>query len=334
MARLIKDSDATFFYKKPAWHDLGLVLDRQIEKQDLITAFGYHIDKQRLALPSGTLTNTYATVRKLADGSEIILGDKLSAGYTVLQNTKLIDGITPLLDAGSIIETAGTLDEGRRVWLLLRLQNDMIIGDADQINCYILVSNEHTGAESLRVGFVPIRVVCANTLGMAHNSSASNLLRIKHTDSVNLSFDQAVKMIDSANGQFLAYGEQLDLLAQTSIEQADIDAYVKRVFFPTLDARESAAQTEAEKKRVQEDKNALVKKQNIVNELFQTEPSIVDYPETNGTAYGAYHAVNFFLNHTHAIGQERRLTSLMWGDGAGQDARALREALALAGSKA
>lgn len=331
MAHLITESDATFFYKKPAWHKLGLVMDEQIEQRHLIAAFGYDIEKVRLPLPTGELTSTYATVRKTtdADGNtkRIILGDKLAAGYMVLQNRKLIQGIQPLIDAGCIIETAGTLDEGRRVWILLRLSVDLVIGVSDQLNLYILVSNEHTGSETLRVGKVPIRVVCANTLSAAHNTG--QLLRLKHTDSIELSFDQAIKMIDAASGQFLAYGEQLDILAQTSIMQEDLDLYVKRVFFPALDARKAAAETEKEKKNVQAELNQLIKKQNQINELFQTEPSIIDYPETNGTAYGAYHAVNFFLNHTHAIGEERRLQSLMWGDGAGVDARAMREALAL-----
>src|SRR5208282_996578 len=50
---------------------------------------------------------------------------------------------------------------------------------------FILLSHGHDGSLAVRVGFTPIRVVCQNTLSMAHGSAASRLIRCKHTRDIH-----------------------------------------------------------------------------------------------------------------------------------------------------
>ena len=324
MASEITKRDSAFFNRLPAWHGLGITKDG-ITIDDLMGSFGYPIVKEQLYTFAGEPVDTYATIRTLASGKRIILGDKLSSDYSVLQNADLIKSVEPLLQAGCTLETGLTMSEGRRVCVLLNLPGDLVIGAGDCIKRYILISNDHTGKQSARVGFTPIRVVCANTLGMAHYSDASSLIKIRHKGDMGVQVDCVVNLMDTANAQFIAYGDSLDRLTGVGINQHDLDKYVKRIFFPTLEEPKADATTKLkeafEKKIIQ-----LKKIQSTVSEVFQVEDSIIDHKDTNGTVYGAYQAVNFYLNHLRVGGDEKRLTSLVWGQAAQDESRALKEA--------
>ena len=78
-------------------------------------------------------------------------------------------------------------------------------------------------------GFTPQRVDFSNTLAMAHNSDAAKLIRIKHTRDVHQNLANTREVIHVANAGFHATAEQYRLLAQDSINQADLRSYVKRV---------------------------------------------------------------------------------------------------------
>jgi phage/plasmid-like protein (TIGR03299 family) len=322
MADLINETDSAMFYLQDAWHGKGEIFkDRIITKPDLIEKFGYPIAKEQLFTAHGEPTTTYATIREY-NGKRIILGDKLSAQYSVLQNSELIDCIDPLLEAGCIPESALTLKDGQEIVLLLRLPGDLLVGNGEHIKRFIMLSNEHTGMKSARVGFVPIRVVCANTLSMAEGSNQSSLIRVRHKGNVGHNVELVTDLIDTANGQFLAYGKQLEQLMTHQIVQADLDKYVKRIFFPRMQALSDNATSE-DKEVARKEADRLLKLQNAINEIFQTESSIVDQPNANGTVYGAYQAVNYYLNHVQAVGEDRRLKSVLVGPNRQIDLKAL-----------
>ena len=63
---------------------------------------------------------------------------------------------------------------------------------------------------------------------MAHGSDASKLIRLKHTGTARKP-DNIREVIDLANQEFEATAEQYRLLARKSINQADLQKYVRRV---------------------------------------------------------------------------------------------------------
>src|SRR5262249_13279464 len=104
--------------------------------------------------------------------------------YRALQNMDAFTWFSPFLDAGlASLHTGGSLCDGRKVWLLARIEpKPLVLGDGDEIQKFVLLSNSHDGTTSVRVGFTPIRVVCANTLSLAHADKAgSKLIRVRHT---------------------------------------------------------------------------------------------------------------------------------------------------------
>src|SRR5208283_4710816 len=120
--------------------------------------------------------------------------------------------------------------QGSRVFVLAKLNRDpLVIAEGDVIEKFILLSHGHDGSLAVRVGLTPIRVVCQNTLSMAHGSAASKLIRFKHTKDMHQNLENIRGIINVANREFEATAEQYRLLARKSINQADLKKYVERV---------------------------------------------------------------------------------------------------------
>ena len=130
----------------------------------------------------------------------------------------------PFLDAKeAALHTAGSLRNGSRIWVLAKLNRDpLVIAQGDEVEKFILLSHGHDGSLAVRVGFTPVRVVCQNTLAMAHGSDASKLIRVKHTKDVHENLANIREVMDLANAEFEATAEQYRLLARKSINQADL----------------------------------------------------------------------------------------------------------------
>ena len=152
--------------------------------------------------------------------------------YAPLQNKDAFAWFQPFLDAReAALHTAGSLRDGSRIWVLAKLNRDPA-GDrrGDEVEKFLLLSHGHDGSLAVRAGFTPIRVVCQNTLSMAHGSDASKLIRVKHTKDVLENLANIREVMDLANAEFEATAEQYRLLARKSINQADLRRYVKKVF--------------------------------------------------------------------------------------------------------
>src|SRR5204863_7206686 len=137
----------------------------------------------------------------------------------------------PFLDSKeAALHTAGSLREGSRVWVLAKLNRDpLVVAPGDEVEKFVLLSHGHDGSLAVRVGFSPIRVVCANTLALAHRADASKLIRVRHSKSLHENLANIREVMDLANQEFEATAEQYRLLARKNINQADLTRYVKKV---------------------------------------------------------------------------------------------------------
>lgn len=326
MAHLIGKTDSMVSGRgQIPWHKLGEVVPGNVPLETLERHIGWNVELEPLVTKRGEPTTTYATIRKdFINGvfTRIVLGDKLGEGYGLFTNRQLLKIVKRFQEQGCAIETGGSLREGKRVWVLMRLQSDLIVGQNDRIETYVLLSNDFTGTESVKIGTVGIRVVCNNTLTWAESSENSKLIRIAHTKNVTEAVEDVVNLMDTANGGFLSYGEDLEALAKKGINQNDLNAYVKRIFFPKLELIE-----DDKEKAKQADKLATLQRQ--INEAFESGPGS-DLDTAKGTVYGAYQAVNHYLNHSKGRSSETRLTGLVFGGNQGVlDRKAFKEALAL-----
>jgi hypothetical protein len=98
----------------------------------------------------------------------------------VAQNRDVFAFADELIGSGRVkcaYETAGSLFNGRRVFMLVTMPKGRIVGDEYQP--YLCLSNAHDGSACLQVFLTGIRVVCNNTLQAALNT-AKRKIAIRH----------------------------------------------------------------------------------------------------------------------------------------------------------
>jgi phage/plasmid-like protein (TIGR03299 family) len=303
------------YFGELPWHGLGTALDEadlyDWQRACIKSGLDWEAELVPLTTDDG-IKVTHRAVRRMTDRKVLgVVGPK----YHVLQNRNAFRWFQPFLDAKeAALHTAGSLREGSRIWVLAKLNRaPLVIAKGDEVEKFVLLSHGHDGSLAVRVGFTPIRVVCANTLALAHGSDASKLIRLKHTKDIHENLENVREVMNTANQEFEATAEQYRLLARKSINQADLRRYIKRVL------------------KVEDDKIST-RMENTIKEIMGRCESGKgnDLPSVRGTLWTAYNGVNEWLAYERGHNQQNRLNSLWFGDSANVNRFALETALAMA----
>ena len=239
--------------------------------------------------------------------------------YKPLQNVDAFKPFQPFLDAGeAFIETAGVLFDGKRVWILAKLNRDNAeVVPGDEIAKYLLLSHSHDGSLAVHYGLTAIRVVCANTEAMARSHNASSLFRLKHTENVGDKLDDISKIVNVADARFEATVEQYRALAKRQISSKDLEKYVRVV----LGVKEDEDEDEISTRK----KNQMAR----LVQLFEGGKGN-DLPGVKGTWWAAYNAASEYLSHERGRNEESRINQLWFGQAANTNQLALDAAVEMA----
>lgn len=321
MSHELRAKDSMFSVNEVPWHKLGVVLPNAPTVAEAIVAakLNWEVDTKPLFTAQGEQVEALATFRK-DDNS--ILG-VVGPSYKPLQNVEAFNFFQPFLDTKeAALETAGSLKNGRRVWVLAKInrQDSVIVPKADdRISKYVLLSNSHDGTLAVRVGFTPIRVVCNNTLTLAHDSETSQLIRIKHTGNVAKNLEEVREIMNLANNAFEATAAQYQFLASREISQKDLEKFVKIVFATNKQQKEAASPEEL---------NAGKRVMGDITKLFESGRGN-DLPGVKGTYWAAYNAITEYVQYNRGSDEAGRLDQTWFGAGMTINKKALKTALIL-----
>ena len=305
--------------KLTPWHGLGKVIQDAptIEEGIKLAGLDWKVQMAPTYLADGTKLAGQAVLRQ-SDGS--ILGE-VGSRYTPLQNDKAFAFFEPFIQSGEVtLETAGSLDGGKKIWVLAQLNRDPIeVAAGDIVRKYLLLTNRHDGVASAMVGFTPQRVVCANTLAAAIGATDSALLRVRHTAKIEIGLDKIQGMVNNANQQFEATGEMYKSMARYSVTAADLKKYVRLVFYPDLTAEEITERQQTRLTMLTQD----------VTRLFETGLGN-DLKDVRGTMWAAYNGITELLTHEVKDNADSRLDNLWFGAGKNMNAHAMKVAVKMA----
>ena len=151
--------------------------------------------------------------------------------------------LQPLIDGGlAAIETAGSLRGGRDVWLLVRFNvADPRVREvfATEVVPFGLLSNNHAGERGVVLQETPIRVVCANTLGLAlETAKRGRMVSVRHTLGVEERTTAAAgRLWRGIIERYRLVAEQYRLLRQCYLEVGEFRRLVLDVVSPMPDPR-------------------------------------------------------------------------------------------------
>lgn len=304
------------FFGKTPWHGLGTALNeadlydwpRTCEKSGL----DWDVELAPLVTADTAAKVTHRAVRRKSDDRILgVVGPK----YCPLQNRDAFRWFQPFLDAKeAALHTAGSLCDGARVWVLAKLSRDpLVIAPGDEVEKFILLSHGHDGSLAVRVGFTPIRVVCANTLALSHRADASKLIRVKHSASLHENLANIREVMNVANAEFEATAEQYRLLVRKSVNKNDLRKYVRLVL--KVDGKKLSTRM----------KNTI---EDIIRLCESGRGN--DLASVRGTLWTAYNGVSEWLTYRRGNSEANRLNSLWFGDSANLNRNALETALSMA----
>ena len=181
--------ESMFSVREKPWHGLGTIVAEAPDSSAALelAELNWTVVQKDIATADGgkVIPGFKANVRESDDKVLGIVTDR----YKVVQNTEAFAFTDALLGEGVRYETAGSLQGGRRIWLLAKLPQQYII-NGDEITPYLVFMNSHDGSGSIKVAMTPIRVVCSNTLNLAL-SKAKRCWSCNHIGNVEWKMDEA-----------------------------------------------------------------------------------------------------------------------------------------------
>lgn len=292
-----------------AWHGLGINVPEKVASDEAIKIAGldWVVESRPLFMGDGTeIPDRVANVRYDAEGHPFYLGT-VGTNYRIVQNADAFKALDEIVGKKmAIYETAGAIRSGRRVWILAKLPEDLIIkapGGVDRVKEYLLFCNGHDGSFACRMFFTPIRVVCNNTLSWALGRvSDTEGVTFRHTGSLEEKIEDAVRVLSIANEKYQQLGVMFNHFVKIKFTEKDAKGYFEQVM------PDDPEKTERGNKNIAERRDSMM--QGFVGGR--------GHKLAGKTLWGAYNAVTEWADHTKFAGKKQRnessrFESVIWG---------------------
>jgi phage/plasmid-like protein (TIGR03299 family) len=301
MSHEITSKDNLFYVGEKPWHGIGKRVDHVLTASEAIIAanLGWAVTGVPIYDNNGTELKDYQAIKREDTGDVFQVCKK---SYTPVQNTECFRMFDEVVGTGlAKYEIAGSLQGGKKVWMLAKLPYDFSVNGSDEVNSYITLINGHDGSLALQMYETPVRVVCSNTLRASINNR-SNVVSARHTISGKANFVNRASVILAKTKK---YFEEFKLAAITMAKKemidSDINAFLKQLFEVEGKTREEVSTR-------------------VYNQMREVK-HLINYGTGNtqagirGTAWAAYNGVTEYVDHKKGT-DENRLTSSWLGSGA------------------
>ncbi len=177
-------------------------------------------------------------------------------------------------------ETAGSLNNGRRVWMLACMPETVkILGD--EVAPYLVFTHGHDGRNSVKVAITPVRVVCNNTLNLALHKAARSW-STHHIGDIQNKLFEARRSLELTSTYMLELSTQAEVLVNKSFTNRMVQEFIEVLFPVDEDATERKSD------------NVEVLRKGLLY-TYRNAPDLAEY---RGTGWGLMNAVSDFATHT------------------------------------
>jgi phage/plasmid-like protein (TIGR03299 family) len=274
--------ESMFYTREKPWHGLGVqVQDAPASEEALwLAGLNWKVLQKDIYTEGKVRVPGYKANVRDTDGQ--ILG-VVTDRYKVIQNDEAFAFTDSLLGKGVRYETAGSLQDGKKVWMLARLPREYIIS-GERISPYLVFSNTHDGSGAVRVAVTPVRVVCNNTLNLALNTAKRSWSMI-HTGDIKGKIQEAADTLFLAENYMENLGKELEQLRNISVTDQQVQEYIELL----LPMEKGVSEIQAKNiKRLRED----------MKSRYYDAPDLQD---VGNNAYRFINAVSDFATHANPL---------------------------------
>lgn len=274
--------ETMFYTREKPWHGLGVCVSKALSSEEALIEAGlnWNVLQQPIYTEDDILVSGYkANVR---DIDQKVLG-VVSDRYKVVQNRDAFSFTDELLGNGIRYETAGSLQEGRRTWILAKLPTEYII-TGERISPYLVFSNSHDGTGAIKVAMTPIRVVCQNTLNLALNTAKRSWSAI-HTGEIKSKLKEAKETLFLADNYMAALGNEIETLNEIKLSDKKVLDYIDML----IPLNEEAS--------IQQMKNTKKLREDLKIRYFEAP----DLTNVGKNGYRFINAVSDFATHSRPL---------------------------------
>ena len=216
--------ETMFYVRKTPWHGLGTRVMEAPDSKEALALAG--LDWEVIQEPIYTEKNEAIEGYKanVRDSDRKVLG-VVSERYKIVQNQEAFAFSDGLLGEGVRYETAGSLQNGKRVWILARLPQEYIIS-GERITPYLVFFNSHDGTGAIKVALTPIRVVCQNTLNLALTTAKRSWSMI-HTGNIQDKMQEAKDTLFMAEKYMDSLGKEFENLRRKKLTEQQVKEYIE-----------------------------------------------------------------------------------------------------------
>lgn len=270
--------------KERPWHGIGTVVQDAPTSDEAIkiARLDWKVNQFPIMANGKEVTGYFANVR--SDTNETL--GIVRSRYKIVQNNEAFSFVDSIISNDEIqchYETAGSLFNGRRIFLLVKLPNKELLGD--EVENYLFFTNSHDGTSALTAGITNVRVVCNNTLQMAIKD-AKRMWYCRHTTNIEGKKQQAKEAL----GLAIHYMDSMNDIAEEMFQKK----INEEIFFRKLFENNCAKRTEKARETIIE----------RVHTIYNEKDDLQNF---RGTAWGMYNAVADFVSNT--IPQRKTSTS-------------------------
>lgn len=306
------------------WHGLGQQLSQgaSIDQWRVEAGLDWHVGRAQVAFkPEGKGVFVKGESEVLYRDDTFAQLGIVSDRYKVVQPAEVLEFFRDIVGTGGLeLETAGSLDGGRKVWAMAKTGDYMSLMGQDRVEGYLLLSTSFDGSMATRAMFTSVRVVCNNTLSIATADRKAGV-SVPHSaefDATGAKIE--LGLLHNAWGDFQ---DKAQALAERRLSQKEAMDLLVSICEPKAYAASLKG----------EDMNLSTKRKNQIMtmfDLYQAAGMGSQLRAAQGTAWGLVNAVTEWVDHQAGHSVNNRFRSAQFGPGAQLKSDAFTLALAKA----
>lgn len=294
--------DTGFSVRKPMWHGLGTVLDDYPGDWDEARRYaGLEWEPIEEDIYTKGVDGMFRPVK----GHKAVLRSDTRQplathrdSYQLIKHADMGEIVEALLELPNVkYETAGSVDGGRKTWVLAYLDEPYAIpGDRSATLPYLALLNSHDGTGAAKVLPTDIRVVCWNTFHAAtmQGERTGQEFSFRHTSGVFDRIEEAKDAIRGVRRASADWFELADWLSGIGVTNEHEQEFVER-FVPMPEA-------DVITDRVR--RNVLDARGQVYGLLAG---ETIEGSGVRGTAYGLVQAAGEYLDHVRKARSQETL---------------------------